>query len=288
MWTEFEYVKPSTLGTAFDLLSKHGDQAAIFAGGTDLLVNMREGRKRPKQIVDIKAIPELSQFKRENGHLIIGSTVKWAVLAESDIVKKDLQIFAEATDVFGSPQIRNVATIGGNICRASPACDMGPPLLVLDATVTLVSQKGERSVPVKEFFVSPEETSLQKGEILKSIQVPIPPKNMGTAFLKIRRTGFDLAIVNAAAALTVKDKKFEDVRIALGSVAPTPIRAPKAEDQLKGQACTDENIQKAALTASAETDPISDLRSSAEYRREISKVLVKRAIHAAVAKAGGK
>jgi carbon-monoxide dehydrogenase medium subunit len=164
---------------------------------------------------------------------------------------------------------------------------MAPPLLVLDANLIAISEKGERKIAIGEFFLGPEKTVLERGEILKDIQVRSPAKNVGTAFLKVRRTGVDLAIVNVAVALTVSENKFNNVKIALGGVAPTPMRAAKAEEQLKGKECTDENIEAAAETAASETKPIADVRSTAEYRREVSKVLVRRAVKNALGKIGG-
>lgn len=287
MWAGFEYFKPATLEEACSLLAKYGSEAVIFAGGTDLLVSMRAGGIRPKYLIDIKGIQELSRIKLENGRLTVGVAVTVNALARSDVVKKEFNILIEAAKLFASAQIRNRATIGGNLCRASPSSDMVPPLLVLDAMLTAVSTKGERNISVKDFFIGPEKTCLEQGELLKDIQVQTPPKDMGTAFLKIRRTGVDLAVVNVAVALVVGENKFKDVRIALGAVAPTPMRAYKAEAQLKGEVCTDENIDRAAETASGETNPITDVRSTAEYRREVSKVLVKRAIKNALLKVGG-
>jgi carbon-monoxide dehydrogenase medium subunit len=288
MWRPFEYHRPPTLNAAFEILSKYRDEAAIFAGGTDMLVNMRAGDIRPKHLVDVKAIPELGRIRHENGGLTIGSAVTWSTLARSEIIKKEFGIFFESAAVFASPQIRNTATIGGNICRASPSCDMGPPLLVLNAMLTAASKKGERTIPIEEFFVDPQKTCLERGEILREIRIATPPKGLGTAFLKIRRTGFDIALVNVAVALTVSNRMFQDVRIALGSVAPTPIRALKAEEHLNRKTCADEEIDEAAETAARETRPISDLRGSAEYRREVSRVLVKRAVKTALQKVGGK
>ena len=287
MWNKFEYLRPSSIGAALDFVAKYGNEAAIFAGGTDLLIGMRAGEIKPRYVIDIRAIPGLSQIKYENGTLSLGAAVTWSALAKSEPIQQEFDIFVEAADVFGSPQIRNMATIGGNICSASPSCDMGPPLLVLDAKITAVSGKGERGIPVKEFFLGRRQSSLERGEILKEIQIGTPSKNMGTAFLKIRRSGVDIAIVNVAAAVTVRENRFEDVRIALGGVAPKPMRALKAEEQLKGKACTDENVEKVAETASGETSPISDVRASAEYRMEVSKVLVRRAIRNALEKVGG-
>jgi len=252
------------------------------------LVSMRTGGTKPRYLIDIKAIPELSRIKYENEQLTIGAAVTINALAQSDVIGKKFDIITEATKVFASVQIRNRATIGGNLCRASPSSDMVPPLLVLDAMLTAISDKGERDIPIKDFFIGPERTSLEQGEMLKEIRVPTPPQNMGATFLKVRRTGVDLAVVNVAVAVELSENKFKDVKISLGAVAPTPMRALKAEALLKGEACTDENIERAAEMASSETSPITDVRSTAEYRREVSRVLVKRALKNAIQKVGGR
>ncbi len=287
MWSNFEYIKPRTLGEALDLLSKYKKEAITYAGGTDALVSMREGEIKPKYVIDIKELTELSKIKSKNGQWSLGTLVTWSALMNSGTLQKRLPIFNEAAKVFGSPQIRNKATIGGNICTASPSCDLGPVLLVLDAELKVAGKRRKRTIPITEFFLKRKQTSLAKDEILTEILVKTPPKDMATAFLKHRRTGVDLAIVNVAVAVKVKKNKFDSVKIALGGVAPTPMRAIKAEEKLKGVECTDENIESAAQVASGETRPISDVRASAEYRKELAKVLVKRAIKSALQKMGG-
>jgi len=287
MWSKFEYEKPGTLEEALRLLSEKGPEAMIYAGGSDVLVSMREGEIKPKYLIDIKGLKELCNIKSENGHLSLGPLVTWNFLINSDSLPGRLDIFREAAKVFASPQVRNVATVGGNICTASPSCDMGPVLLVLDTELEVVGKEGKRTVPIGDFFRGRKQTSLAKDEILTGIRVKIPSESTGTAFLKRRRTGVDLAIVNVAVAVEAKKGVFENVKIALGGVAPTPMRAARAEEELRGVACSDENVKNAAQTASGETSPIGDVRASAEYRREVSKVLVRRAIVVALEKIGG-
>ena len=287
MWSRFEYAKPPSLKAALECLTEYGDGAAIFSGGTDLLVSMREGSYKPKYLIDIKAIPQLKEIKKENGKLTIGSAVTWSSLVKSETVAKEFDIFVEVADVFGSPQIKNMASVGGNICSASPSCDLGPTLLVLDAKVVAVSPGGERDIAIKDFFLDRRQSALQKKEVLREIQVESLPSTMSTAFLKIRRSGVDIAIVNAAVAASVSGGRFEDIRIALGGVAPRPIRLPKTEEQLRGEEFSDKNIARAAETLASEISPISDLRASAEYRTEMSKVLVRRAIKSTFEKVGG-
>ena len=287
MWSKFEYMKPGTLGEALDILSKHKREVIIYAGGTDVLVSMREGEIKPKYVIDIKGLKDLNKIKTNNGQFSLGTLVTWSALMNSGTLQKRIPILCEAAKVFGSPQIRNKATIGGNICTASPSCDLGPVLLVLDAELMIVGKRRKRTIPIKKFFLKRKETSLAKNEILSEILVKAPSKDTVSTFLKHRRTGVDLAIVNVAVVAKVKKNKFESIKIALGGVAPTPIRAVEAEEKLKGAGCTDENIETAAEIASGETRPISDVRASAEYRKELAKVLVKRAIKSALEKMGG-
>jgi CO/xanthine dehydrogenase FAD-binding subunit len=248
---------------------------------------MRAGDIRPKYVIDIKKVSDLGQIKQKDGKVSIGSSVVWSALGESEIIEQNLDLLNEVLSVFASPQIANWATVGGNLCTASPSCDMGPPLLVLNARLIAIGKNGERDIPVSEFFLDRRTTALESDEILKELQIDLLPKDVGAAFEKVRRTGVDIAIVNAAAAVKINDNKFEEVKIALGGVAPTPIRAIKCEEKLKGKSCTDENIELAASEVTKDISPISDVRASAEYRIGLSKALVKRTIKNALNRVGG-
>jgi CO/xanthine dehydrogenase FAD-binding subunit len=287
MLREFEYIKPSSMAEAIDLIGKYGTEAVLFAGGTDLVIGMRAGDIRPKYVIDIKKVSDLGQIKQKDGKVSIGSSVVWSALGESEIIEQNLDLLNEVLSVFASPQIANWATVGGNLCTASPSCDMGPPLLVLNARLIAIGKNGERDIPVSEFFLDRRTTALESDEILKELQIDLLPKDVGAAFEKVRRTGVDIAIVNAAAAVKINDNKFEEVKIALGGVAPTPIRAIKCEEKLKGKSCTDENIELAASEVTKDISPISDVRASAEYRIGLSKALVKRTIKNALNRVGG-
>ncbi|OYT47227.1 MAG: carbon monoxide dehydrogenase [Desulfurococcales archaeon ex4484_42] len=264
---DFEYFEPKTLNEALELLSKFGKEAKILAGGTDLLVQMKIRRKTPKYVINIKKIPELAFIRMSSDAIHIGAATKLRMLEKSEYIRKYYH--------------RNMATIGGNLCNASPAADTAPPLMIYEAKLKLISKKGERVVPITEFFKGPGITVCEPDELLLEIIIPKPPtERFGSKFIKIARTSMDLAKVNVAVALKVDSdmKSIEDVKIALGSVAPTPIRAYSAEEFLKGKEFNEENIRKAAEIASAETKPITDVRSTAWYRKEVAKVIVRDAL----------
>jgi len=276
----FEYFTPKSLEEASSLLAQYGQKSSILAGGTDLLVQMKSRQKTPKYVLDIKRIPGLNRIEcDETMGLRIGSLATIHDIETSEIIQKKFPIILEAARTFGSVQVRNMATLGGNLCNASPAADMAPPLLVLDAKVQAMGRRGERTVSLDGFFLGPSKTILEKDEILTEIQVPDLPPNTGTAFFKIGRVKSDLAKVNVAVALVIKEGDFcEEARIALGAVAPTPIRARRTEKALRGRRIDGETMNEAAEAVDTEIEPITDVRSTAEYRREVSKVLVKHGI----------
>ena len=274
-----DYFCPKTLEEAMSLLVNYGNEAKLMAGGTDLVNLMRTRALMPKYIIDITRIPELDYIRYdEKDGLRIGALTTLSAIQLSGVVRENSSLLYEAVCQMGSVQVRNKATIGGNICRASPSADTAPPLLALDAKVKIAGPAKGRIMPLEDFFTGPGKTAIRHNEILTEIQMPELPARTGTAFLKASRIVVDLAKVNAAIVLTVKDRVCEDVRIALGAVAPTPIRAKKAEELLKGEKLEDKVIKEAAETAAGETQCISDLRASADYREELSKVLVRRAI----------
>jgi len=287
---DFEYFEPKTLNKALELLSKFGKEAKILAGGTDLLVQMKIRRKTPKYVINIKKIPELVFIRMSSDAIHIGAAAKLRMLEKSEYIRKYYQALYEAIRSMASVQIRNMATIGGNLCNASPAADTAPPLMIYEAKLKLISKKGERVVPITKFFKGPGITVCEPDELLLEIIIPKPPtERFGSKFIKIARTSMDLAKVNVAVALKVNSdmKSIEDVKIALGSVAPTPIRAYSAEEFLKGKEFNEENIRKTAEIASAETKPITDVRSTAWYRKEVAKVIVRDALTEAYRRARG-
>jgi len=281
----FEFYRPATLTEAFDLLESYGNRAKPIAGGTDLVVQMKERRIVLEAVIDLLGLPELQGMERSDGGLRIGATVKLSALESAPIVQEEWGLLASATHRIGSPQVRHRGTIGGNLCNASPAADMAPALLVMEATVTLTSREGDRKIPLESFFVGPGLTVLRQEELLKEITIPSPPAHSAGVYLKLgRRKSMDLAVVSVAVLLTLgPDKKTcERARVALGSVAPTPLRAKETETLLEGNILDDDLIEEASRRAEKECRPITDVRSTEAYRREMVGVLVRRALRQAL------
>lgn len=278
MW-DFEYFKASSVENAVSLLAKYGKDGKVLTGGTDVILLMRSRALTPKYIIDITGVPGLDylSYDKEKG-LRIGALATFRAVGLSKIVKEEFLPLYEAIHQLGTTETRNMGTVVGNLCRASPAADTAPPLLVLKAKVKIVGPAETRTVPLEEFFTGPGETVLKRDQVVTEVQVPRLPPGTGTAFLRVSRVAEDLAQVNVAAVLTVKNGVCEDARIALGGVASTPIRVSKAEAVLRGKKIEDKIIEEAAQTAAEETKPITDVRSTGEYRMEVSKVLVRRAI----------
>ncbi len=274
---EFEYFSPDSLDEAINLLKKYGDEARILAGGTDLLVNIKQRVREPKYIISLKKLP-LTYIEENEKGIRIGAATKLRMLERSSLIRGKFHVLYDAIKVIGSVQIRNMATLGGNLCNASPAADSAPALLVLEARAKIAGPDGEREVPIQEFLVGPRKTCLRNGEILKEIFVPYMPLNSSTSFLRIGRTSMDIAKINIAVLLRMTEGKVEECRIALGAVAPTPIRVKRAEEFLKGKVLSEEVLEEAGEIVSQEISPITDIRATAEWRREVSKVLTRDAI----------
>lgn len=278
----FDYYRPSTLEEAVALLERHDGNVSFFAGGTDLLVAMKEGKVRPRTLVDIKNIQDLSAIRTEDGGLRLGAGVNTRAIAQSPMVRERFPLLSQALRTLGSMQIGNRATLGGNLSNASPAADSAPPLLALNASVQLVGPRGERQVPLDNFFLGPGKT-VTDCELLTEIRVPsASPRGRGT-FYKLGPRGAPEDICIASVALfAVPDaagRRWEEVRIALGAVAPTPIRARNAEQALRRQPIEGEAaVDAARLAAEKDAQPITDIRGSAGYRRAMVQVLVGRAL----------
>lgn len=289
MLTAFDYHQPATLEEAIALLVRYGKQARILAGGTALLVDMQHGECEPAHLIGLENVPGLNSIS-ENGELRIGALATLTELAEFVDARLDLRAFVESIWLFGGKQIQNVATLGGNICKASPGADMAPPLLCLDAQLRLHSPDGERVVPLDGFLTGPDQTAIRPAEILTEIVLPPVPPRTGTAFQKMmRRRAEDISIAAACARITLTDDSqcCAGVRIALCAVAPTPIRVRAAEAALSGFPLTSERVKTAARAASEEARPIDDVRASAEYRRMVLETLVERAVTQAAERALG-
>ncbi|UCE97194.1 MAG: xanthine dehydrogenase family protein subunit M [Dehalococcoidia bacterium] len=280
------YFHPSTVKSAISLLDKYRRGAKVLAGGTDILVSMRTRNSLPRYLVDISGITKLNYIKFDSkGLLKLGPLVTIRDVELSEIIGTKYQLLREAAFCMGTIQVNNLATIIGNICRASPAGDMAPPLLVLEAKVKISGPDRNRVIPLSGFFIGPGKTILKYNEMVTEIQIPVIKENVGTAFLRLTRVASDLAKVSVAAAVEVKGGIFNKVKIALGSVAPKPIRAENAESFLLGKSISDETIEKAADLIIKDIKPIDDVRSSKDYRKEVSKILVAKAIEICINRA---
>lgn len=276
----FAYLEPTTLHEAVALLAQHGAQARVLAGGTDLLTALKEGWEHPGWVVSIGRIADLNyvRYEPETG-LRIGALASVRAVETSPAVRQHYPMLADAAGQLASVQIRNLATVAGNVCRASPSADTIPALLVLDAEARVVGPNGERRVPLAKFFTGPGRTVLGPAELLAEIIVPPPRLGTGAVYIKHSpRRAMDLAVVGVAALVVLDGVRCVDARIALGAVAPTPIRAYAAEERLIGTEITPEVAEAAAEAAQAAAQPISDVRGSAAYRRKMVRVLTRRCV----------
>jgi carbon-monoxide dehydrogenase medium subunit len=287
----FTYFEPASLSEAIEILAEGGHEAYALAGGTDLLVRMKRGEIRPSALVNIKRIRDLDQIRNEPGRgTHVGPLVTIASIGNDLRLCSSHPVITEAAKVLGSPSIRTMATLGGNIGRASPASDMAPALIVLGARVAIEGTVGKREQSVEDIFSGPGTLRIQAGELISSFFLPEIAPRSGAAYLKIgRREGMDCALVGVAVIITLGEKEKEaiDGRIALASVGPIPLRAAKAEKVLFSGPLTEDRIKEVARVASDEADPIDDMRASAWYRREMVRVLSSRALQKALARAEG-
>lgn len=283
---KIRYFSPETIEEAASLLEEYGDKAKLLAGGTDLLVMIKDKISIPKYLINLKKISGCSEIQYNKSGLIIGALNNISAIKSSDCVKKNCFSLHEAAESFGTTQVRNMATIGGNICRSSPSADMVLPLLAHDASVKLVGVEGEREVLLENFFTGPGQNVLDK-EIVTEIKI-IPQKEpYGDAFEKIARSSEDLAKINCAVKITMNGRRCDNIGIALGAVAAKPVRAKKAEKNIKGKEVDDGVIEKTAKKIREDIAPITDVRSNAWYRKEVSEILVKRLINRAISRVGG-
>jgi aerobic carbon-monoxide dehydrogenase medium subunit len=282
----FEYCAPFNLSETFILLDKYDGQVKLLAGGTDLLIQMKNKEVSPHYVIDLKKIPELKGVHSHPGKgLRINPLTTISELSTSRTILENFPILAQAAKTIGSVQIRNRATVGGNLCRAAPSADLAPALLVLEARLKICNSRGERMVPLADFFVGPGQTVLQPGEILTSVEIPPPPPSAAAVYVKLGpRQAMDLATVGVAVLLAVEglEAVCKSARIALGSVAPVPFRAEEAEKTIGGQKISPGLIEKAAQTASAEAKPITDVYGQAWYKKSMVAVWVRRALEEAL------
>lgn len=287
----FGYVTAKDAAHAVALLGEYGARAKILAGGTDLLVELKSLAENPEIIVDVSRVDELKDIRIVDEELRIGALVTHSEIMRSPIILSSFPALADAAHTIGAMQTRNLGTLGGNLMTCVPSMDSGPTLMALDAKVTSASSRGHSQMPLADLFVGPRKTSLKPDELLT--EIVIPKENLGkpAAFQKFGlRKGQALALVNAAAAFWVDAKKnsFVQPRIALGAVAPTVMRAVRAEAFLDGKTITGEVMAEAGRIAATEAKPISDFRASADYRRDLIAVLTKRVLENAYALANNK
>ena len=285
-----EYFEPKSISEALSVLVKHGAEAKVIAGGTDVMVDIKF-KEEPGSLVNIKKLPGMSGIKENGGSLRIGALATIRDLETNALVREKLPVLWEAAHQFASLQVRNTATIGGNICRASPSGETLAPLLVLEATGKCAFSDGEKSQPFTSFFQGPGKSVLGAKGLLTEIDVPYPAAGSKSVYLKHAvRGAMDIAMVGVAVLITPDPGKnnMQDIRIGLGAVAPTPIRAPKTEALLRGKPLTAALLKEAAALAASESSPISDQRSSGEYRRWIVEALTRRGLEQTWKAATGK
>ncbi|MBW1999015.1 MAG: xanthine dehydrogenase family protein subunit M [Deltaproteobacteria bacterium] len=283
---EFDHLEPKSIKEALQLLKKYGGEAKVLAGGTDLLLQIKQEKLLPGYLVDISKIKELGHIE-ESGGLRIGAVAKLADVREYCSGQPKYIALYEAISVLGKPQVWNMGTVGGNLGNASAAADTAPPILVYGGRVKLVSENQEREVPVEDFFKGVNRTVLEQWEILAEIILEPVAENSGSAFKKMARVGADISKLSCAVSVTRDGKACSSCRIALGSVAPVPMRARGAEDLLRGEDISEGLLHGAAQKVAEEIRPIDDIRSTAEYRREVSAVLFRDVFWEAWQRAGG-
>lgn len=285
--TSPKYFAPKSIKEAISLFSELGGKAKVISGGTDLLMQMKQRELLPECMISLGDIPDLDyiQYDEIRG-LKIGALTHVVNIENSPLIRSKFRILAQGASLLGTPAIRNQATIGGNLCNAAPSADMAPPLLVLGAMVKIEGAAGEKIVPLENFFTGPGQTILGNNHLLTEIQVPnLLPRSGGVYLKQTRSQGADLALVGVAALVVMEGKILRDVKIALGAVAPTPIRAKRAEEILKGNELNNILLEASSQAAVNETEPIDDVRSSADYRRKLVALLTKRAVTQAVEQA---
>lgn len=275
----FEYLRPKTVPEAIALLQQHGDEAKILSGGQSLIPMMKLRLARPGYLIDINRISGLSYIKEDGGYLKIGGLTREAELEASPLVRSKYLLLVDTTAVIADPQVRNLATVGGNLAHGDPANDHPATMIALGAQVVATGPKGERTIPIEEFFISLFTTALQPDEILTEVRIPIPPARSGGAYFKLERKVGDFATAAVAAQLTLDDKgNVQKIGIGLTNVGATPIKAKSAEDSLRGKKLDDAAIAQAAQQAAKDAQPSSDLRGPVEYKRGLIQELTKRAL----------
>jgi aerobic carbon-monoxide dehydrogenase medium subunit len=283
----FAYETAGTLDEAVALLARLGPETKLLAGGTDLLPQIKEHMIEPRNVLALGRIPEMETLEQTpDGGLRIGALVRMRTIERSPLVLGRYEALAQGAKLVGSIQIRNLATVGGNICNAAPSADAVPAMIAFGADAVIVGPGGRRSLPLEKVFLGPRRTALEPGELLVEVRLPAPPPHTGSHYLRhTPRMEMDIAVAGSGAVVTLDGDRITDARICLASVAPVPLRAPSAEAILRGAPATDDTITRAAAAAAQDCTPISDVRGSADYRRHLVSVLTERALRSAIAQA---
>jgi xanthine dehydrogenase FAD-binding subunit len=285
----FDYVRATSVDEVVSLLAENGDQARILSGGTDLLVALREGRRQAKLVIDVKALPETTEMVYSpEGGLRLGAAVPCHRMYDDEAVANAYPGLMDVAHLIGGTQIQGRASMGGNLCNASPAADSTPTLIAHSAVAVIAGPNGRRELPVEEFCTGPGQTALQSGEFLLYLNIPAPVEGFGGAYRRfIPRNEMDIAVVGCGASVVLDESRtrIESARVALGAVAPTPLFIPDAGDALAGKEATPEALEEAARIAQDAAKPISDMRGTAEYRKHISGVLTRRVLAQAIERA---
>lgn len=275
----FEFYQPSSLSELLDLLEEGIPDTCLLAGGTDLLVEYRSGARKISRLIHLSHLSELQDLKCEDGRIKLGAALTHRSIEKSPLLRGRVPFLAQAAQSIGSPQVRNLGTIGGNLITASPAADLAPPLLVLEAQLTLRKKNSSREIPLSSFFVGLKRTLLDPQEVVTEISFVLPPENCSQVFYKLgKRNAMAISIASLAALGQAKRGFLTEIRVAVGSVAPTPLRLLHTEELLQGERLTQALLKEACRRAQEEVSPISDIRGSAEYRREMVGVLLERAL----------
>ena len=283
---QFGYAAPRSLQAALELLSAH-PKALLLAGGTDLIVQLRAGRKTTDLVIDVKKIPELNELHYDSKTgLTLGAAVPCYRIYDNEDVSRKYPSLASVAGLIGGTQIQGRASIGGNLCNAAPSADAVPLLIALKTSCRVVGHNGIRTIAVEDFCAAPGRNVLQPGELLVSLHVPPPDAHFGAHYLRfIPRNEMDIAVVGAGVAVKIRNGSFDSARVALSSVAPTPLYVREAGDWLAGKPATPESIEGASEFAKSAAKPISDMRGSIEFRKQLCAVLTRRALEAALREA---
>lgn len=284
---KFAYFVPKTVDEALHLLADQGEGARVMAGGTDVMVKMSHGLLKPSAIIDIQRIESLRGIRYDaTSGLTLGALARLGeVTAHPDIIAHYPNL-SYAVSCMANVEVRNMGTVAGNICNAAPSADTAPPLMTMNAELTLASLKGERKLSVNEFFRGPGMTAMERGEILTSIHIPAPQPKSGASYKRISaRCGVDIAAVCAGVSVILNGRGCQEAKVVLGAVAPVPLHATKTEALLQGQEITEELVRQAGDQAAEEAKPISDMRSSADWRKRMVAVLTRRALNEALERA---